>query len=436
MAEETTTFGELIAEGVLEVGDGYRAKNDELGGSGFIFLRAGHVRDTHIDFDGVEFFHRELSDRLANKLSRPGDTIVTTKGNSTGRTSFVTKDMPVFVYSPHLSYWRSRDPAALSPLFLRYWSRGPEFAAQLSGMAASTDMAPYLSLTDQHRLRITVPPPSHQALIGEVLGALDDKIDFNRRMNQTLEAMTQSLFKSWFVDFDPVRAKDEGRQPVGMDAATAALFPDDFEESELGRTPRAWRVAALDSTAVFLNGLALQKFPASENEPNFPVLKISHLRAGATDGNERARAHIPAEYIVDDGDLIFSWSGSLLVRIWTGGRAALNQHLFKVTSPAFPRWFVRGWLNVHLPEFQAIAAGKATTMGHIQRHHLSDAMVLVPPPELLASVGRLMEPLEDLMVANEVENRALTTLRDLLLPKFLSGELRLNRAEAAVAATV
>ena len=137
-----TTFAELISEGGLEIGDGYRAKNEELGGDGLMFLRAGHVTDTHIDFAGVERFHAELEPRLRSKLAKPGDAVITTKGNSTGRTTFVTSSMPPFVYSPHLSYWRSLDPTRIVGRFLHYWSKGPEFADQLAGMKASTDMAP------------------------------------------------------------------------------------------------------------------------------------------------------------------------------------------------------------------------------------------------------------------------------------------------------
>src|SRR5207302_7862617 len=126
------TFQELIQNGVLEIGDGYRAKNEELGGSGPIFLRAGHVTDTHIDFDGVQRFHATLADKVRPKMARPGDTIITTKGNSTGRMSYVSERMPPFVYSSHLSYWRSRDRTQLAEGYLRYWSRSPEFVRQLS----------------------------------------------------------------------------------------------------------------------------------------------------------------------------------------------------------------------------------------------------------------------------------------------------------------
>src|SRR5437899_2654438 len=114
-ARRTVTFDHLIRSGALEIGDGYRAKNSELGGNGPIFLRAGYVSDSGVDLHGAERFHAELTSRLHNKMSRYGDTIVTTKGNSTGRTAFIGFHSPAVVYSPHLSYWRSLDASTLDP---------------------------------------------------------------------------------------------------------------------------------------------------------------------------------------------------------------------------------------------------------------------------------------------------------------------------------
>ena len=213
---------------------------------------------------------------------------------------------------------------------------------------------------------LPLPPLPEQKRIAHILGTLDDKIELNQRMNATLEAMARVLFKSWFVDFDPVRAKIDGRKPEGMDAETAALFPSEFQESPLGPIPKGWKVQSLDKIAHYLNGLALQKFPAN-NDLTLPVIKIAQLRKGDAAGADRCSANIPSEYIVNDGDVLFSWSGSLEVGLWCGGRGALNQHLFKVTSTVFHKWFYYLWTLHHLDEFRLIAADKATTMGHIQR---------------------------------------------------------------------
>ena len=146
--------------------------------------------------------------------------------------------------------------------------------------------------------------------------------------------MARALFKSWFIDFDPVRAKMAGRD-LGLPQHLADLFPDRLVDSELGPVPEGWEVKALDEIANFQNGLALQKFRPTENEKRLPVVKIAQLRSGQADSGEWATENITPECIVDDGDVIFSWSGSLMVKIWYGGRAALNQHLFKVTSSKY-----------------------------------------------------------------------------------------------------
>ena len=430
-------FDDLIRRGVLAIGDGYRAKLDELGGTGPIFLRAGLVSDTHISFDGAERFHQYLASKVASKMSKVGDVIITTKGNSTGRVAFVDDSMPPFVYSPHLSYWRSLKHDELSPGYLRYWSRGEEFHRQLRGLSTSTDMAPYLSLADQKRLTISLPAPSEQRRIAHVLGTLDDKIELNRRMNETLEAIARAIFKSWFVDFDPVRAKASGDAPesicrrLGLTPDLLALFPHRLVDSEFGEIPKGWDVKALDEIAKYLNGLALQKFPPESETEWLPVIKISQLNKGDTAGADRASKNLSAEYVVDDGDMLFSWSGSLVVDVWCGGPGALNQHLFKVTSAHYPKWFYFYWTKYHLAQFQAIAAGKAVTMGHIQRKHLKEALCAVPPDSALEDFGAIIAPLLEKQIANRVESRSLETIRDTLLPKLLSGELRVPEPEAA-----
>ena len=265
--------------------------------------------------------------------------------------------------------------------------------------------------------------------IAHILGSLDDKIELNRRENATLEAIARAIFKSWFVDFDPVHAKARGEQPYGMDAETAALFPDSFENSELGPIPAGWGIGALDTIAHFQNGLALQKYPPEDDE-YLPVIKIRELRQGYSDNkSDKASPNIKEECILYDGDVVFSWSGSLLVDIWCGGKAALNQHLFKVTSETYPKWFYYYWTLHHLDEFQRIAADKATTMGHIKRGHLSAAKLPIPPRDLLERADEVIAPYLETQVINRLQARTLSELRDALLPKLISGQIRIPKDE-------
>ncbi len=279
---------------------------------------------------------------------------------------------------------------------------------------------------------VPLAPVREQQSIADALSALDSRIFLLRQTNATLESITQALFKSWFIDFDPVRAKAEGREPEGMDAAMAALFPAEFEESALGSIPKGWAVRSLDSFATYLNGLALQKYPPESEEEFLPVIKIAQLRAGHTSGSDKASAKLKPEYVVRDGDVLFSWSGSLEVEIWCGGDGALNQHLFKVTSKDVPKWFYYLATKHFLPGFRDIAAHKATTMGHIQRRHLSEARLPVPPEPVLQALSSVVAPLLERRVTGALQARDLAALRDSLLPRLIAGKLRLPEAPAEV----
>jgi len=317
--------------------------------------------------------------------------------------------------------------------YVYYLARLPafrEFAISLMEGTSGRQRVPANAL---RRFEFYLPPLPEQKAIAHILGTLDDKIELNQQMNRNLEAIAQAIFKSWFVDFAPVRAKIEGRQQAGMDSANADLFPDSFEDSPLGEIPKGWKIKPLDRIANFLNGLALQKHPPIADD-YLPVIKIAELRRGVTESSGRASSNIKTEYVVEDGDILFSWSGSLEVCIWCGGRGALNQHLFKVTSADYPKWFYYQWVKYYLPNFQAIAASKATTMGHIQRHHLAEAQVLVPPAGTLQMMDKRMTPLLNLIVSNSLESRALRAIRDTLLPKLMSGEIRVKEAEKTVEA--
>ena len=317
-----------------------------------------------------------------------------------------------------------KDKRSLNASYLYYVMCSAEYRHEVLASATGTTVK-HTSPERIKRFRFHLPPLSEQRAIAHVLGTLDDKIELNQRMNETLEAMARALFKSWFIDFDPVRAKMAGRDP-GLPQHLADLFPDHLVDSELGLIPEGWEVKALDKIAHFQNGLALQKFRPTENEKRLPVVKIAQLRSGQADSGEWAAENITSECIVADGDVIFSWSGSLMVKIWCGGRAALNQHLFKVTSSKYPKWFYLHCIESHLPEFQSIAGDKATTMGHIKRQHLSEAKCAVPDLTRFAAANDTFSDLVGKRISNVLESNSLAALRDVLLPKLVSGELRIN----------
>ncbi|WP_446831660.1 restriction endonuclease subunit S [Candidatus Foliamicus sp.] len=312
--------------------------------------------------------------------------------------------------------------------YVHYLAKSPDVRSFAVGQMTGTSGRQRVPTGCFEKLHVSIPPLAEQRAIAHILGTLDDKIELNRRMNETLEAMARAIFKDWFVDFGPTRAKAEGRAPY-LAPELWELFPDALDDE--GK-PVGWTRAPLDEIAEFLNGLALQKFPASDTGGSLPVIKIAELRGGITAKTTRASRDIPHKYTVRDGDFLFSWSGSLLAKFWTNGDGALNQHLFKVTSDRFPSWFFSQWIHHHLKEFQAIAASKATTMGHIQRRHLREAIAICPPANVLELLGQWIGPIVELAVKNNLNSRTLAELRDLLLPKLMSGEIRIREAEASI----
>ena len=205
-------------------------------------------------------------------------------------------------------------------------------------------------------------------------------------------------------------------------AQVKAIFSKNF--LDLDFLPDGWKTGNLLDIADYLNGLAMQKYRPKDGETGLPVLKIKELRQGICDASsELCSPSIKSEYIIHDGDIIFSWSGSLLVDIWCGGTCGLNQHLFKVTSNNYDKWFYYLWTAHHLDRFIAVAADKATTMGHIKREELEKVEVIIPSKCDYKRIGALIKPLFDLIISNRIENRKLTALRNTLLPKIMVGEI-------------
>ena len=422
--------GDLIAEGSLSIGDGYRAKNSELSTSGLPFARAGNI-DGGFQFDEADRFPEQDLAKVGDKVSQPSDVVFTSKG-TVGRLAFVRETTPRFVYAPQLCFWRSLTPDVIDARWLYYWMCGAEFTQQISGVKGQTDMADYVSLTDQRRMALTLPPTSIQRAIAGVLGALDDKIEQNRQTVRTLERLARAIFRAWFVDFEPVKAKAAGATSFpSMPQAVFDTLPTRFVDSEIGPVPEGWEVKPIATIATFLNGLALQKYPPRGDGEDLRVIKIAELRKGSAEGAAWANGDVAEQYVIGDGDLLFSWSGTLEAEFWFGGKGALNQHLFKVTSSHFPSWFCFLWIRQHLPWFRAIASSKATTMGHIKRGHLQETPVVVPPNEVFHEANEVIVPIYDLFGQLMIESRKLAAMRNVLLPKLLSGEVRVRVAGGA-----
>ncbi|WP_163468162.1 restriction endonuclease subunit S [Fusobacterium sp. IOR10] len=262
---------------------------------------------------------------------------------------------------------------------------------------------------------IYLPPFLEQKKIAAILKSLDDKIELNNKMNETLEEMAQTMFKEWFVNFnfpneEGKSYKDNGGKMI---------------ESELGMIPERWRVESLDEIANYLNGLAMQKY-RPEGENKLKVIKIKEMNNGVSNESDLCSTLIPDQYKVYSGDILFSWSGTLKLMLWNGETGGLNQHIFKVIPKNFPKWFVYLWTKMYMKKFTNIAKGKATTMGHIKREDLKKAKVVVPYEEELNKINIKIKNIFDEIIKINQEIKTLSHIRDFLLPKLMSGEIRVK----------
>jgi len=236
---------------------------------------------------------------------------------------------------------------------------------------------------------------SQQRKIVELLQPLQNQIELNARINGYLEELLDAEFAEMRAEADDT-----------------------------------WEDASLLGIANYKNGLAMQKFRPQLGDKGLPVLKIRELGRGECGSDaERCSSDIEDSVRVRDGDLIFSWSGTLMLDFWAGGDAGLNQHLFKVTSDKYPSWFYYMWTKHHLRRFIAMAKDRATTMGHIKRSALANAAVKIPPSDVLRSQTKAMQPLVDEVVGLKIQSRKLANLRDALLPKLMSGEIDVSKVD-------
>ena len=283
------------------------------------------------------------------------------------------------------------NPQILDRMFLYYSLQSPHFNAYIDQMSTGSTIQ-HISLKTMRNYVFTCPPLDKQKQIASILTSLDDKIDLLNRENATIEAMAETLFRQWFIE----DAKED------------------------------WEEKPLSSIATFLNGLACQKYPPKNEIEKLPVLKIRELTNGIGADSDWATTDVGDEYIVHAGDVIFAWSASLMVKIWDGEDCILNQHLFKVTSDNYPKWFYFFWCKHHLNEFISIAQSHATTMGHIKRGDLDTAMVLVPSDDELQIMTVQMNSLLQKIENNSKQINTLTHTRDGLLPKLMFNEIIFN----------
>ena len=355
------------------------------------YLRITDINeDGTLNKDGLMSVEEEKADEY---LLAPNDIVFARTGNSTGRTYFYEESDGIFCYAGFLIKF-TLNPNKVNPRMLKYYTHSKAYydwvySFDTGGTRGNINAKTY------GQMPVTLPSKERQDRIVEICKSLDDKIEVNKRINDNLEQQAQALFNYYFID-------------------TPELLGE-------------FSVGSLADAANYVNGLAMQKYRPISGEKGLPVLKIKELGQGRIDSSsDFCSNEIDSYYKVYDGDVIFSWSGTLMVKIWCGGKCGLNQHLFKVSSKTTPKWFYYFWTKHHLDNFIRIAKDKAVTMGHIKREELEKAEVLFPNNSVMKKLDTLMAPFLDQIIEKECEIRILALLRDTLLPKLISGELVIN----------
>jgi type I restriction enzyme, S subunit len=438
---------DLIENGVLSINDGYRAKNSELAKDGIPFARAGNINNG-FHFEGADCIPANDIDKVGAKISKTGDVLFTSKG-TVGRFGFVQESTPRFVYSPQLCFWRSLNNGLINPRWLYYWMHGGEFTAQVNGVAGQTDMADYVSLRDQRNFTITIPEPSDQSRIASILGSLDDKIELNRRMNATLESMAQAIFKSWFINFDPVHRNAAHRSglgnsihrtegmSIGQYSKIDSLFPDSLEESDIGPVPKDWSVEMLGSHSSITRGLSYKGSGLADTGK--PMFNLNSVLEGG--GYKKAGIkYYTGDYFdkheVLPGDLLVANTEQGFDRLLIGYAAVVpeyftdggiySHHVYRVrpnsNSPLTARYLER-WINSPLPHEWITGYSNGTTVNMLPVDGLTNAQVLLPPREIIHAFTDIANSIAAQQQANDQASMHYSQTRDLLLPQLMSGHM-------------
>lgn len=252
--------------------------------------------------------------------------------------------------------------------------------------------------------------------IGKFLSSLDDKIALNNRINAKLEQMAKRLYDYWFVQFDFPNADDKPYKSTGGKMV--------WNETLKREIPDGWEVGNLYDIAEYVNGLACQNYRPKESEKSLPVIKIREMNEGITADTEKVSASIPGKYRIYAGDILFSWSASLEIKIWTGETGGLNQHIFKVIPKGyFSKGYVYQQLSAYLVNFQKMAESRKTTMGHITSDHIKQSRILIPLKEIISAFNEKTFSIFNYQLSIEKETQKLTALRDRLLPLLMNGQV-------------
>ena len=434
-----TTLGAICAAqgGAIQTGPfGSQLHTSDYTEVGIPVVMPTNIGDGGISEEGVARIGQSDVERLSQHKLQRGDIVFSRRGDVTKNALVGEREVGWLCGTGCLKVRLGKTSIA-NPHFISHCLRLPETKEWLIRHAVGATM-PNLNTGILASVPVSLPPLAAQNWIAELLGSLDECIATLRQTNATLEAIAQAIFKSWFIDFDLVHAKVKGLAPEGMDEATAALFPDSFNESASGPVPSGWQAHALYDLGTYINGAAYKAFEPNLERRGLPIIKIAELKAGVTAQTAFSNVAMPEKYRIEKEDILFSWSGnpdtSIDTFVWSDRPAWLNQHIFRVLPKApTERSFLLRMLKYLRPVFAEMARNKQTTgLGHVTVEDLKRHRFIKPTADVLIGFDQIVGPMHSCVFSNEQEAKTLATLRDTLLPRLISGKLRIPDAEALI----
>lgn len=434
----TRTVRQLVDEGVIERPmDGNHGelhpKTSDFVPSGIPFIMASDLKDGALDLENCAFISPELASTLRKGFARTGDVLLSHKATM-GRTAIVGPlNTPYVMLTPQVTYYRVLDGGRLNRTFLKCYFDSPEFQRLFSSWGDAGSTRSYLGISAQLDLPIVVPPIETQGALAEILGALDDKIRLNGKLNRSMDALSSAFFRSWFVDFDPVLAKRDGRPPFGVPTEAIDAFPGHFEDSRLGPIPRGWAAERVGDHFDVTMGQSPPGSTYNEAGDGLPFYQ------GRTDFGFR----YPSRRVYCTAPTRFAQRGDTLisVRAPVGDANMASEHCaigrgvaavrHKDGKPSFTYYAMCSLRD----EFD-VYESEGTLFGAIGGDDFRRLSLVHPTLPILKSFEALVGPMDTQIEANERESVSLAQLRDALLGPLLSGELTIKSAEKAVGAAL
>lgn len=366
--------------------------------------------------NGVLGYHNEF------KVKAPGITIG--RSGTVGLPHFIEED-----YFPHNTTLFVRNFNGNDERYIYYLIESLNLNEWKSGSGVPT-----LNRNHLHPIEINAYLNVRtQRKISKVLSDLDAKIELNNKINEELEAMAKLIYDYWFVQFDFPISKEQahamGKPELEGKAYKSSGGKMIFNKELKREVPEGWGIGTLLDIADFSNGIACQKYRPQKDEESYPVIKIREMSDGYTNKTEFVTQDIPERVVVRNGDILFSWSATLDVKIWTGGIGGLNQHIFRVSSDTYPRTYYYFEVLGYLRFFKMVAELRKTTMGHITLDHLKQSRIVIPPINLIEDLHEVINPIIEKTISGSEENQKLTELRDWLLPMLMNGQVTVGEAE-------